>query len=140
MSPFRLRMERLYHNYPNFARRMNHFKNVNDSYGHDIGDNVLLAVVNLIREKLRPGHVFGRWGGEEFIYLAPADDANELFEFAESIRKTVDDVCFLTVKHITISIGATMARPEDTLESLVKRADDNLYKAKETGRNKVVLK
>ncbi|MCR4830881.1 MAG: GGDEF domain-containing protein [Pseudobutyrivibrio sp.] len=119
---------------------IDHFKNVNDTYGHDIGDNVLLAVVNLIREKLKPGHVFGRWGGEEFIYLAPADNENELFEFAESIRKTVDEVCFLTVKHLTISIGATMARPEDTLESLVKRADDNLYTAKETGRNKVVLK
>ncbi len=119
---------------------IDHFKHVNDTYGHDVGDLVLLAMVNLIREQQESRHVFGRWGGEEFIYLLPDVDEKSLFDFAEKLRKTIDEVCFVTVQHITISIGATLALPDDTPESFVKRADNAVYEAKETGRNKVVLK
>lgn len=118
---------------------IDHFKRVNDTYGHDVGDTTLQAVANMVKDKLEPGHGFGRWGGEEFVYLVPDVDEKGLFEFAESIRRTIDEICFLTVQHITISIGATMARYDDTVESFVKRADDAVYEAKETGRNKVVL-
>ena len=119
---------------------IDHFKSINDTYGHDIGDMALLAVVNIIKEFLKDDHTFGRWGGEEFIYLYPAESTDDLIGFAEKIRKTIDETCFITTKHITISTGATMARNEDNMLSFVKRADSGVYEAKETGRNKVVLK
>lgn len=118
---------------------IDHFKHVNDTYGHDVGDMVLLAVVNLVKEKLKEGHAFGRWGGEEFLYMVPAKNEEELFAFAEGIRKMIDEICFVTVQHLTISIGATMALPDDTMRSIVKRADDAVYVAKESGRNMVII-
>jgi len=116
---------------------IDHFKHVNDTYGHDVGDSVLLSVVNVIKESLKEGHIFGRWGGEEFVYIIPDADEKTAVEFAESIRKKIDDICFVTVKHITISLGVTLAKPNDTLASFVKRADDAVYEAKENGRNQV---
>ncbi|MCR5716284.1 MAG: GGDEF domain-containing protein [Lachnospiraceae bacterium] len=118
---------------------IDHFKAVNDTYGHDVGDQVLQAVVNLIKEKLEDGHAFGRFGGEEFIYLLPKATPESLFTFAESIRKSIDEICFITVRHLTISLGATLAIPGDTKDTLIKRADEAVYEAKETGRNKVVM-
>ncbi|MCR5717184.1 MAG: GGDEF domain-containing protein [Lachnospiraceae bacterium] len=118
---------------------IDHFKAVNDTYGHDVGDMVLQAVVHLIKELLKDGHAFGRWGGEEFIYLLPHTTKEDLFAFAESIRKCIDDICFVTVQHLTISLGTTLALPDDTREQLVKRADEAVYEAKQTGRNKVVM-
>lgn len=118
---------------------IDHFKHINDTYGHDVGDITLRAVVDLIKENLKDGHAFGRWGGEEFVYLVPDVNEISLVSFAESIRKTVDESCFIPVQHLTISIGATMARADDTLESFIKRADEAVYEAKETGRNKVII-
>lgn len=118
---------------------IDHFKHVNDNYGHDVGDMVLLAVVNIIKEHLKEGHAFGRWGGEEFLYLIPDVDEKTLFEFADNIRDTIDKICFVTVQHLTISAGVTLARPDDSIDSFIKRADEAVYEAKETGRNKVVL-
>lgn len=118
---------------------IDHFKHINDTYGHDIGDNTLLAVVDIIKANLNDGHAFGRWGGEEFIYLYPATDADSLISFAESIRKTIDEACFVTIQHLTISIGATMARLNDSNDSFLKRADTGVYHAKENGRNRVVF-
>ena len=116
---------------------IDHFKNVNDTYGHDVGDMVLRGMVNLVREKLRENDVFGRWGGEEFLCLLQASK-EEACEFAETIRDTIDQACFVKVRHVTISIGVTEARADDDINSFVKRADEALYQAKETGRNRVV--
>ncbi len=118
---------------------IDHFKNINDTYGHDIGDAVLVAVVNKIRSLMKTDHVFGRWGGEEFVYLVPNVDKKSLRTFAEKVRKIIDENQFSTVNHITISVGATLVYSEDSPESLLKRADDAVYEAKESGRNKVVL-
>lgn len=118
---------------------IDHFKNINDSYGHDIGDTVLVAVVNHIRSLMESDHVFGRWGGEEFIYLIPDVDEKSLRHFAERVRKTIDEKHISTVNHITVSVGATLVTPEDSPESLLKRADEAVYEAKESGRNKVVM-
>ena len=112
---------------------------LNDTYGHDVGDSVLLSVVNIIKESLKEGHIFGRWGGEEFVYIIPDVDEKTAVEFAESIRKKIDEICFVTVKHITISLGVTLAKPNDTIASFVKRADDAVYEAKENGRNQVKI-
>jgi diguanylate cyclase (GGDEF)-like protein len=119
---------------------IDHFKKVNDTFGHDMGDMVLRSIVNAVKTFIKPNHVFGRWGGEEFLYLLPDVDEKEAVDFAEEIRKEIDDACFVTVRHVTVSIGVTMLRPEDSIDSFVKRADEGLYEAKETGRNKVVLK
>ena len=118
---------------------IDHFKHVNDTYGHDVGDVVLKSIVNIVKDFIEDNHVFGRWGGEEFLYLFPNSDVEKALEFAERIRQTIDDTCFVTVQHLTVSIGVTMIRPEDTIDTFVKRADEALYNAKETGRNKVVF-
>lgn len=117
---------------------IDHFKHVNDTYGHDVGDMVLRATVDIIRDNLKPQHVFGRWGGEEFIYVLPDIGIEDAFLFAENLRKQIQDNGFVTVQHITMSFGVTQNVAGDTLETFVKRADDGLYKAKEGGRNRVV--
>ncbi len=118
---------------------IDHFKIVNDTYGHDVGDLVLKSIVSVVRGFLDENHVFGRWGGEEFLYLFPGADMESALELAERIRRTIDETCFITVQHVTVSIGVTMIDKDDTIDSFVKRADEALYQAKETGRNKVVV-
>jgi diguanylate cyclase (GGDEF)-like protein len=118
------------------------FKKVNDDHGHAVGDRVLQMVARTLRHAVRGGDMVGRWGGEEFIALVNCDDDRELHETAERLRVLVEQSythvgeSLITV---TLSIGATMARPEDTVESLVARADDRLYQSKQTGRNRVTI-
>lgn len=118
---------------------IDHFKNVNDTFGHDAGDIILRAVVEVIKDNLEAGHVFGRWGGEEFLYMVPDLTQDEALEMAEKFRRQIDDTEFPIVGHVTISLGVTMARAEDDIDSFVKRADEGLYQAKEGGRNRVVM-
>ncbi len=118
---------------------IDHFKQVNDTYGHDVGDRVLTLTVDYVRDYLIEGHVFGRWGGEEFLYLLPDMTEEEVVAFAENVRKTVEQASYGEVENVTISIGCTMMQADDTMDSFVKRADDGLYQAKETGRNRVVF-
>ena len=119
---------------------IDHFKRVNDTYGHDAGDMVLRTVVSEIKENLEQGHVFGRWGGEEFIYILPNTPLDDARNFAEKLRKQIEESSFGQVGHITMSFGVTEAHRDDDMDSFVKRADEALYEAKETGRNKVVIK
>ncbi len=118
---------------------IDHFKRVNDTYGHDVGDLVLKGTVDLIKEQLDPAYIFGRWGGEEFICILPETDIQKAADFAEMLRTKVDENCYVKVRHVTMSFGVTKALPGDTKESFVKRADEALYRAKETGRNRVVI-
>ncbi len=118
---------------------IDHFKHVNDTFGHDVGDLVLRGTVDLIKEQLEPSYVFGRWGGEEFICILPGTDLKAAADFAEKLRAKVDENCYVKVRHATMSFGVTKALPGDTKESFVKRADEALYEAKETGRNRVVI-
>ena len=117
---------------------IDHFKHVNDTYGHDVGDMVLRASVDIVKDNLKPSHVFGRWGGEEFIYVLPETELSEAIEFAENLRSQIEQSYFTTVQHITMSFGVTQYMAGDTIDSFVKRADEGLYKAKEGGRNRVV--
>lgn len=119
---------------------IDHFKHVNDTYGHDVGDMVLRATVNLIKDNLQPQHVFGRWGGEEFLYLLPDTDLEEAKEFAEKLRMQVEENCYVVVRHITMSFGVTTIIENDNINTFVKRADEALYIAKKNGRNRVVSK
>jgi diguanylate cyclase (GGDEF)-like protein len=119
---------------------IDHFKRVNDNYGHDVGDLVLRATVQVIKDNLESSYVFGRWGGEEFICILPETGLEEAAVFAEKLRKAIESNCFVAVQHITMSFGVTSSKPADDSESFVKRADEALYEAKETGRNKVVTR
>ncbi|MBW9259061.1 MAG: diguanylate cyclase [Candidatus Thiodiazotropha sp. (ex. Lucinisca nassula)] len=119
---------------------IDHFKNINDTYGHDTGDSILFSLVELIKPLIREVDQFARWGGEEFIIVLPKTDIIEGANLAERIRRQVEDINFPAINHLTISIGVTAFQKNDTHASIIKRADDALYEAKNTGRNRVILK
>lgn len=121
---------------------IDHFKKVNDTYGHQVGDEVLKRMVAVILGSIRQTDVFGRYGGEEFMaFLSHTDGAGAL-EAAEQLRRVLGDLTMDTEKgpfHFTVSIGVSEVKPGDqSLEDVIKRADAALYKAKEGGRNRVV--
>lgn len=113
-----------------------HFKVLNDSYGHLVGDQVLVELSGLLRKNIRSSDVLGRWGGEEFMIIAPNTDADGAVELAEKIRTATAKHRFTEEKlHLTISIGIAELTPQDTLVSIVRRADEGLYQAKHDGRD-----
>lgn len=116
---------------------IDHFKKVNDTYGHNIGDDVLKRLVSIVKSSIRLNDSLIRWGGEEFIILTLANRVDNLFSMAEHIRKSVERAYFESVKHITISIGVTFYNKNEEINDTIKRADDALYKAKNSGRNRV---
>jgi diguanylate cyclase (GGDEF)-like protein len=116
-----------------------HFKKINDTYGHQVGDYVLKTVAKIVKENIRDTDIFARWGGEEFVILAPETDINGLKILAEKLRKAIEDYSFDRVGKVTASFGITEAVPEDTVDSVVRRADEALYAAKERGRNRVEI-
>ncbi len=122
---------------------LDHFKQVNDAYGHLVGSECLAQVGQLIRECTRETDVNGRYGGEEFITFLPETDTQAAFIVAERIRGAMEARKFVTegiCYHVCISIGiATLPLHGDELESLVRAADCALYQAKNTGRNRSVI-
>ncbi|MDQ3460842.1 MAG: GGDEF domain-containing protein [Deinococcota bacterium] len=113
------------------------FKQVNDAYGHAVGDEVLKQFVRIARRHLRKADRLGRWGGEEFVILA-SDTGDEALALAERLHLAVQDSHFRGVdRPITISLGVATFRPGDTAETLLERADKALHEAKEAGRNRV---
>lgn len=118
---------------------IDHFKRVNDTYGHHIGDEVLKATSRYLQEQCRPYDTIGRWGGEEFVILLRSTGEITAAQFAQRIRLGVSTkVSGRFSFHFTISIGLTQYQAGDSLEELTKRADQALYHAKQTGRDKVV--
>lgn len=117
---------------------IDHFKAVNDTYGHQCGDEVLKEIVARIDPSIRQQDIFGRWGGEEFLLLLPETDVESAVRVAEKIRKTVSKAPFQKTISITVSLGVTCLKPEDQhFEKLIGRVDDALYCAKAQGRNQV---
>lgn len=119
---------------------IDHFKNVNDTYGHDVGDVVLCKVAETIQATLRTGDTPARWGGEEIVVsLLGADEKNALAK-AEEIRTKVEALTFPRTSNlqVTISAGVASSEKEETVSKLIKRADQALYSAKSSGRNKVI--
>ena len=115
------------------------FKNVNDTYGHLVGDEVLKLVANSLSSNVEPSELVSRWGGEEFVAIINADSDESLFEKAETLRNLVSASSH-TMKNgevlkVTVSIGGTLFKNEDTLSSMIERADQNMYYAKQHGRN-----
>lgn len=116
---------------------IDHFKLVNDRFGHNVGDEVLRQLADLMREQRRDSDVLARWGGEEFIILLPETDLDGALHTAELLRQSIANTRFPAVGQVTISLGVSACRPGDTPDSLISRADDALYQAKEAGRNTV---
>lgn len=119
---------------------IDHFKEVNDIYGHKAGDMVLKKLSDLVKNKKRKSDIFGRWGGEEFILVLPETDIKQAELIAQTLREEIEKCHFEKVGHITCSFGVTQIKKEDTLDTLMKRVDEALYKAKKEGRNRVIVK
>ena len=118
---------------------IDYFKKVNDTYGHDIGDYVLQELSRIILQSIRQTDSFGRWGGEEFMLVVPYTNKQEAIELAQKIRNEVQNHSFEYVKQITLSIGVTQYLDNEEKDTLIKRVDSALYKAKANGRNQVVF-
>jgi diguanylate cyclase (GGDEF)-like protein len=121
---------------------LDHFKNINDGYGHLIGDEVLKAVVTQIKDCIRQTDICFRYGGEEFVVLLNNANIANARLIAERIRMTVSDLCIPTDKgllQVTLSTGLAMLKHDDSSNDLINRADNALYQAKESGRNKVCV-
>ncbi len=119
---------------------IDHFKKVNDKYGHDVGDKVLKMVAQTLRKASRTFDLVGRWGGEEFLSLAPNLNGDELSSLADRFRMLVEQSSLPAGSHIvrvTVSLGATLARSNDTVVALLERADRLMYQSKNSGRNRV---
>lgn len=117
------------------------FKNVNDQYGHAVGDAVLRRLAALVQPLLRGSDMFGRWGGEEFIVLMPDATLVQAMEAAERVRQAIPKLEFTaedTHFHITASIGVAQYQPPETADALTERADKALYAAKHDGRDRVM--
>lgn len=113
------------------------FKSVNDNYGHDVGDRILVELVAVVTARVRHVDLLARWGGEEFMILLPQTDATTGRLLAERLCHDVEQHDFGEPKHLTISIGLTSLQGGDSLASITKRVDDALYQAKAEGRNRV---
>lgn len=117
---------------------IDHFKRVNDIYGHQMGDKVLKYVAELVKHRLRKSDIYARWGGEEFIILLPDTTLEEALQVAEMLRNTIEVGVFEAVGNITCSFGVTVLRDNESADTLLKRVDELLYQAKEGGRNRIV--
>lgn len=118
---------------------IDHFKLVNDTYGHDIGDSVLIQLSKIIKKTFRSYDLNTRWGGEEFLTLLfDVSDKELVFKTAERFRELVEKTRF-ECGNITVSIGGSFLSKSFDLHKAIKLADESLYKAKKSGRNKVVL-
>lgn len=114
---------------------IDYFKRINDTYGHDVGDNVLKGLASIVNDERRGGDTLGRWGGEEFIYTASGADAESAHQIAERLRQRIAEESFEHVGQVTVSVGLTSWQEGDTYVDLVRRADQALYEAKGAGRN-----
>ncbi len=116
---------------------IDHFKKINDSYGHLVGDQVLTEISSLVKSNLRKSEIFVRWGGEEFIVLLPDTTLYNAVMVAEKLKINIGQHRFKNVGRVTCSFGVAQLRREDTIESFIGRADKALYLAKQSGRDRV---
>lgn len=116
---------------------IDHFKQVNDTYGHQIGDAVLIAMADTLTQEIRTNDILARWGGEEFVILLPSVDMEQAANVAEKYRAAIEKMEVPKVGSITASFGVTVYVDGDSQEKMVSRADIGLYQAKKNGRNRV---
>lgn len=118
---------------------IDHFKRINDTHGHLVGDDVLYAVAKVLQDNIRDVDIVGRWGGEEFMLILPNTNQSEALILAEKLRITLRDHPFTPVSRVTASIGISSYITGVDSDELFKRADDALYRAKAKGRDRVEL-
>ena len=118
---------------------IDHFKKVNDTYGHDVGDYVLIELVSEIKKSSREEDLLIRWGGEEFIMILKVKNEKKLLKVLVHIRTIIEKHYFNVVKQITCSFGASIYLENEDIKETIKRADVALYEAKDLGRNKVII-
>ena len=116
---------------------IDHFKNINDTYGHITGDKVLITLTKIIKHHLRINDIFARWGGEEFMVLLPRTDIQEAYNKAKELRKIIEEYQDNQIPKFTVSFGVTEILDSDKSESCLIRVDTALYQAKRQ-RNDVV--
>ena len=116
---------------------IDHFKQVNDTYGHKVGDYVLQEISKVISNHIRKDDFFGRWGGEEFLIILPNIELEEAVKVAEKLRKVIENHTFREVGKITCSFGVVSCKKSERVNEIIERVDTLLYKAKENGRNRV---
>ncbi|OYP35126.1 hypothetical protein CG709_06170, partial [Lachnotalea glycerini] len=123
-----------------FMLDIDHFKNINDTLGHNVGDILLSELANIITSSVRKQDCIIRWGGEEFIIVMFETNIYDAAVLAEKTREIIENYDFEYVKHITVSIGVTEKCISDTNESCVKKADEAMYRAKSDGRNRMAAR
>lgn len=116
---------------------IDYFKPINDQYGHDVGDQVLIELTKIVSDNIREEDIFARWGGEEFVLLCPKKSKGSFMSLAEKLREVIASHEFNSKLslNVTVSIGVTSVHKNDTFEYAFKRADKALYQAKSSGRN-----
>lgn len=117
---------------------IDHFKSINDNFGHDIGDAVLVSLSRLAQSVVRKVDLLARWGGEEFMVLVPNTALNDAVLLAEKLRETFEEQYFERPSQVTASFGVSQFSAADDFDSFTKRVDEALYEAKRGGRNRVV--
>lgn len=117
---------------------LDHFKTINDTHGHNIGDYVLKTFAHRVSSLIREADVFARWGGEEFVLMLRGTSCEEGYAVAEKIRRRIEEEPFKEVGVVTCSIGMAEVESGDSIQSAIERADNALYAAKEKGRNQTV--
>ncbi len=116
------------------------FKNINDTYGHNIGDDVLMAIANILRQNVRKGDLIARWGGEEFLIVLPNCDIGDAVKIAENLRKKIEEYQGLNIPKFTSSFGVVSNVDKYNFKKKLNEVDEYLYKAKNEGRNRVIWK
>jgi diguanylate cyclase (GGDEF)-like protein len=119
---------------------IDHFKQVNDTYGHNRGDTVLKHLVSCVESSIRQEDILVRWGGEEFLLLVKTKSLQHLHNMSEHIRTKVETEPFEEIQHLSCSFGATLYRDDEPIEQTIERSDRALYEAKSQGRNRVISK
>ena len=115
------------------------FKNINDTYGHATGDDILRDIAKLVQETLRDDDHLGRWGGEEFVIISKGLDQDASLKLANRLCRNVEQYTFNIAGPLTVSIGLTLFQPGDRPRQLFERADQGMYLAKMGGKNQVFV-
>jgi len=118
---------------------IDNFKCINDDYGHDVGDKTLAHIAKILKDNVRITDIVARWGGEEFIIVCEHTNRKKSYIVAENIRKRIEKENFKEIGKQTISLGLTQFTNEDSIDSIFKRVDKALYKAKKEGKNKTII-
>lgn len=118
---------------------IDHFKKINDTHGHNVGDIIIIELTKVVKSCLREDDIFGRVGGEEFMLFLPQTSLQTAQEIAQRVRKTVDENSFSVVENVTISMGVVASMGNEESSEILKRVDVALYDAKEGGRNRVCV-